>query len=103
MTGDGLHQTVGERGIGVQVSGDGNTTIIYAGAVELVLARKHLRKATPATEFELLRVDLRAWFRICSNQVTRARGKHRPGKARFQLERRPIGRRSASPDQARRG
>ncbi len=39
----------------------------------------------------------RAWFRTCSNQVTRARGKRRPVKARFQLEQRPIGRLRASP------
>ena len=60
MMGDGLHQTFGERGIGVQVSGDGNTIIVHAGAAELVLTRKHARKATPTTELQLLRVDLRA-------------------------------------------
>ena len=60
MMGDGLHQTVGERGIGVQNSGDGVTIIVYAGAAELLLTRKHARKATPTTELQLLRVDLRA-------------------------------------------
>ncbi len=60
MTGDAQHQSVGERGIGVQVSGDGNTIIFYAGAAELHLLRKHARKAEPTTELQLLRVDLRA-------------------------------------------
>lgn len=60
MTGGGLHQIVGERGIGAQISGDGNTIVVYAGAAELVLTRKHARKAKPITELQLLRVDLRA-------------------------------------------
>ncbi|MBV8612208.1 MAG: hypothetical protein JOY66_00355, partial [Acetobacteraceae bacterium] len=60
MAGDGQHQTVGERGIGVQFSGDGNTIIVFAGASELVLTRKHARKAKPTNELQLLRVDLRA-------------------------------------------
>ncbi len=60
MTAGGLQQRVGERGIGVQVGGDGNTIIVYAGAAELVLTRKHARKAKPTTELQLLRVDLRA-------------------------------------------
>jgi hypothetical protein len=53
-------QTVGERGIGVQIGGDGNTVTVYAGATELSLARKHLRHAEPKTELQLFRVDLRA-------------------------------------------
>jgi Tetratricopeptide repeat len=57
---DQVQQTVGERGIGVQVSGDGNTVTVYAGSTELRLVRKHLRKAKPKTELELFRVDLRA-------------------------------------------
>src|SRR5262249_1107552 len=52
--------TVGERGIGVQISGDGSTVIVYAGRSELSLLRKHLRQAEPKTELQLLRVDLRA-------------------------------------------
>ena len=55
-----IHQTVGERGIGVQVSGDGNTVIVHAGRTELSLVRKQARKAEPKTELQLLRVDLRA-------------------------------------------
>jgi len=55
-----VQQTVGERGIGVQISGDGNTVIVYAGLAELSLVRKHLRKSDPTTELQLLRVDLRA-------------------------------------------
>jgi hypothetical protein len=51
---------VAERGVGVQVSGDGNSVVVYAGAAELHLWRKHARQATPKTELELLRVDLRA-------------------------------------------
>jgi hypothetical protein len=53
-------QTIGERGIGVQISGNGNTVIVHAGFAELSLVRKHLRKAAPKTELQLLRVDLRA-------------------------------------------
>jgi tetratricopeptide (TPR) repeat protein len=53
-------QTVGERGIGVQVRGDGNSVIVHAGSAELGLARKHLRQAEPKTELQLFRVDLRA-------------------------------------------
>ena len=53
-------QTVAERGIGVQVSGDSNTVIVYAGQAELSLLRKHSRKSKPKTELQLLRVDLRA-------------------------------------------
>ncbi len=53
-------QSVAERGIGVQVSGDFNTVIVHAGAVELHLSPKHKRRAEPKTELELLRVDLRA-------------------------------------------
>jgi len=53
-------QEVGERGIGVQFSGDGNTVVVYAGTSELHLVRKHARKAEPETELQLLRVDLRA-------------------------------------------
>ena len=60
MAGASLEQHVGERGIGVQISGDGNTVAVYAGRAELSLARKHLRKAEPKTELQLLRVDLRA-------------------------------------------
>jgi hypothetical protein len=52
-------QQIGERGIGVQVSGDGNTVVVYAGVNELHLVRKHTRKAEPKTELQLLRVDLR--------------------------------------------
>lgn len=55
-----VQQTVGERGIGVQVSGDGNTVTVYSGLAELALVRKHLRKAVPKMELELFRVDLRA-------------------------------------------
>jgi hypothetical protein len=53
-------QEVSERGIGVQISGDGNTVVVYAGMSELHLVRKHTRKAEPKTELQLLRVDLRA-------------------------------------------
>ena len=53
-------QTIAERGISVQISGDGNTVIVYAGRSELALLRKHSRKAEPKTELQLLRVDLRA-------------------------------------------
>src|SRR4051812_46380426 len=55
-----IQQAVAERGIGVQVSGDRNTVIVYAGQAELSLTRKHERKAVPTTELQLLRVDLRA-------------------------------------------
>src|SRR5271165_1114912 len=60
MTADGQHQSVGDRGIGVQVSGDGNTVIVSGRVAELHLSRKHLRKAAPTSELQLLRVDLRA-------------------------------------------
>ncbi len=63
MAGASLQQTVGERGIGVQFRGDDNTVIVYAGASELHLVRKHARKIKqpqPKTELELFRVDLRA-------------------------------------------
>jgi len=60
MTANSAHQTVGERGIGIQNVGDGNTVIVYAGRAELSLLRKHARKAEPKTELQLLRVDLRA-------------------------------------------
>jgi hypothetical protein len=60
MTSASAQQTVGERGIGIQISGDGNTAIVYAGLAELNLVRKHARKAEPKTELQLLRVDLRA-------------------------------------------
>src|SRR3954453_19258442 len=53
-------QSVGERGIGIQVSGDSSTIIVYAGLAELSLLRKHSRKSEPKTELQLLRVDLRA-------------------------------------------
>ena len=45
----------------------------------------------------------RAWFRICSLRVTQVRGRRRPVKAGQRLSRCPLGRRSASPDQARWG
>jgi hypothetical protein len=60
MTANSAHHSVGEIGIGVQVSGDGNTVIVYAGSAELGLTRKHLRRAEPKTELQLFRVDLRA-------------------------------------------
>jgi len=60
MTANSAHQSVGERGIGIQNVGDGNTVIVYAGRAELSLLRKHARKAEPKTELQLLRVDLRA-------------------------------------------
>jgi tetratricopeptide (TPR) repeat protein len=60
MAAESQQQTIGERGIGVQISGDGNTVIVHAGLAELSLVRKHLRKAEPKTELQLLRVDLRA-------------------------------------------
>jgi hypothetical protein len=60
MAAESQEQTVGERGIGVQISGDGNNVIVYAGRSELALLRKHSRKAEPKTELQLLRVDLRA-------------------------------------------
>jgi hypothetical protein len=53
-------QTIAERGIGVQIGGDGNTVIVYAGSSGLSLTRKHLRQAEPKTELQLFRVDLRA-------------------------------------------
>jgi tetratricopeptide (TPR) repeat protein len=60
MAAETQQQAVGERGIGVQISGDGNTVVAYAGGSELSLLRKHLRQAGPKTELQLLRVDLRA-------------------------------------------
>jgi tetratricopeptide (TPR) repeat protein len=60
MTANSGRQTIGERGIGIQITGDANTVIVYAGLTELSLVRKHLRKAEPKTELQLLRVDLRA-------------------------------------------
>jgi hypothetical protein len=58
---DTQQQIVGERGIGVQLSGGGNTVIVYAGSAELHLVPKHRRKAERLeTELQLLRVDLRA-------------------------------------------
>lgn len=60
MAGDRQDQTVGERGFGVQISGNGNSIVVFARAAELVLARKHARKSAPTTELELPRVDLRA-------------------------------------------
>ena len=53
-------QTIAERGIGVQIRGNGNSVIVYAGSAELGLTRKHLRQAEPKTELQLFRVDLRA-------------------------------------------
>jgi hypothetical protein len=60
MAAGSRQQTVGKRGIGVQISGDGNTVIVYAGSTKLCLLRKHRRQAPPKTELQLLRVDLRA-------------------------------------------
>jgi tetratricopeptide (TPR) repeat protein len=60
MTANSAHQSVGERGIGIQNVGDNITVIVYAGRAELSLLRKHARKAEPTTELQLLRVDLRA-------------------------------------------
>jgi len=60
MMGEAYTQTVAERGIGIQISGDGNTVVVYAGDSELPLVRKQARKAEPKTELELLRVDVRA-------------------------------------------
>jgi hypothetical protein len=40
-------QTVGERGIGVQIGGDGNIVTVYAGLAELNLLRKHARRSNP--------------------------------------------------------
>jgi tetratricopeptide (TPR) repeat protein len=60
MAVESQQQAVGERGIGVQISGDGNAVVVYAGRSELSLLRKHLRRAEPKTELQLLRVDLRA-------------------------------------------
>ena len=57
MAPESQQQTVGERGVGVQIIGDGNTVIVYAGSVELGLTRKHLRQTEPKTELQLLRVD----------------------------------------------
>ena len=48
MTADSPHQSVGERGIGIQNVGDSNTVIFYAGRAELSLLRKHARKAEKA-------------------------------------------------------
>ena len=56
----GQQQNVAQRGIGVQINGNGNTVLIYAGSVELALDRKHLRRAEPKIELQLFRVDLRA-------------------------------------------
>src|SRR5271169_4569824 len=60
MAAESPHQTVGERGIGVQIGGDNNTVIVYADSAELRLTRKQRRQAEPKTELQLLRVDLRA-------------------------------------------
>jgi hypothetical protein len=60
MTANSAHQSVGERGIGIQNVGDNITVIVYAGRAELSLLRKHARKVEPKTELQLLRVDLRA-------------------------------------------
>lgn len=58
---DAQQQTVGERGIGVQLSGDGNTVIVYDGSAELHIVPKHKRKVERfETELQMLRVDLRA-------------------------------------------
>ena len=40
MTSASAQQTVSERGIGIQIGGDGNTAIVYAGLAELNLVRK---------------------------------------------------------------
>jgi hypothetical protein len=48
-----VEQTVAGRGIGVQLIGDDNTVIVYAGLAELKLIRKHARKAEPKTELQL--------------------------------------------------
>src|SRR5215469_13663281 len=60
MQAGSANQAVAERGVGVQISGDGNTVIVYAARSELTLIRKHARRAEPKTELQLLRVDLRA-------------------------------------------
>jgi hypothetical protein len=39
MTANSVHQSVGERGIGIQNIGDGNTVTVYAGRAELSLLR----------------------------------------------------------------
>jgi hypothetical protein len=44
MATDAQQQTVGARGIGFQLSGDGNIVIVYAGSAELHLVPKHKRK-----------------------------------------------------------
>jgi hypothetical protein len=45
MATDAQQQTVGARGIGFQLSAEGNTVIVYAGSAELHLVPKHKRKA----------------------------------------------------------
>jgi len=49
-----------ERGIGVQIAGDGNSVTIYAGRSELVLDFRHKLKSAPRNERELLLTELRA-------------------------------------------
>ena len=61
------------------------------------------RQAAEAVRGRIDWKHLLAWFRIGSFRVTQARGKRRPVKTGQRLDRRPMGRRPASPDQARRG
>jgi tetratricopeptide (TPR) repeat protein len=58
----GVHQqlSIGDRGIGVQVVGDGNTVTIFAGVAELVLDQRHKLKAPARNQRDLLLTDLRS-------------------------------------------
>jgi len=55
-----MEQRIGPDGIGVQIDGSNNTVTLIAGATRLVLDRRHLAKATPTDERELLLTERRA-------------------------------------------
>ena len=55
-----MEQQVGRDGVGVQIDGNNNTVTIFAGATRLVLERRHLARAKPETERDLLLTERRA-------------------------------------------
>ncbi len=55
-----MEQQVGPDGVGVQINGSNNTVTIFTGATRLVLERRHLARAKPETERDLLLTERRA-------------------------------------------
>ena len=63
-------QTLGPHAIGVQISGHDNHVTITSGAAKLTLAQRHLLKAVPTTDRELLLTEWNpdpAWHSASSN------------------------------------